>query len=166
MFVARSISGAKWRERDELGMGEIPADAVTADLRTKGNALSFWRCGDGGPEEVKRVALAIGSAAERIDKVEVVWLADEELRADGQTLRDSPGRTPVTELIDSHVDVTRLDLSRLARLAHRVVEAIGAGRHLRLRRGELKVLLVDALEQNRVNVDEMGSRVRQELGQG
>ena len=42
----------------ELSVREIAADAVTADLRTSGNALSFWRCGSAAATEVERVALA------------------------------------------------------------------------------------------------------------
>ena len=47
MFLARKVSLAKWSKKDELAEGEIPADAVTADLRTQDNKLSFWRCGNG-----------------------------------------------------------------------------------------------------------------------
>ena len=42
--LARKISRAKWEATKDLGDGEIQADAVSADLRTMGNTLSFWRC--------------------------------------------------------------------------------------------------------------------------
>ena len=48
MFVARKISSSKWEKHPEFSAGEIRADAVTADLQTKGDALSFWRRGSGG----------------------------------------------------------------------------------------------------------------------
>ena len=42
MFLARKISRAKWPATRELSVSEIPADAVTGDLRTQNNALSFF----------------------------------------------------------------------------------------------------------------------------
>lgn len=41
----------------------------------------------------------------------------------------------------------------------RVVEAIAGGRHLRLRRGELKQLLAGAVTQNRMDVEQLGRRI-------
>ena len=35
MFLARKITRAKWSNKAELSADEIPADAVTADLRTR-----------------------------------------------------------------------------------------------------------------------------------
>ena len=46
MFVARMITRAKWDPKPELQTGEISADAVTGDLRTRYNSLSFG----GAPE--------------------------------------------------------------------------------------------------------------------
>lgn len=86
MFLARKISLAKWSKKSELEVGEIPADAVTADLRTQDNAL-FWRCGDGERVEIEEAALAIAAAWERVDKIDVVWLAADELRSDPQFRR-------------------------------------------------------------------------------
>ena len=87
MFLARKISLAKRSKKSELEVGEIPADAVTADLRTQDNKLSFWRCGDGKRVEIEEAALAIAAAWESVDKIDVVWLAADELRSDPQFRR-------------------------------------------------------------------------------
>ena len=164
MFIARKVSSAKWlRRSSELAQGEISADAVTAELRTKLNALSFWRCGSGASGEVESTALAIAAAADRIDKVELVWLSDEELLEDGQTLEDSLGRTPVADLVDSHVDLRRLDVMRLGQLAKRVAEALAEGRCRRLTKRQVKRLLKNALEQNRLVLAQLSPRIRDEL---
>ncbi|HVQ74450.1 MAG TPA: hypothetical protein VMT79_02820 [Candidatus Binatia bacterium] len=39
--LVRKVTRAKWERREELGQGEIPSDAISADLRTTDNALSF-----------------------------------------------------------------------------------------------------------------------------
>ena len=163
VFVARKISRAKWEKRPEFAEGEIPADAVTSDLRTKENALSFWRCGGGGTADVEDVALAIAAAADRIDKVEVVWLAAEKLLEDRQTLEGCPGRTPVADLADHHVDLRRLDVVRLGQLANRVVEALGEGRYQRLTKARVKNLLMNAVQQNRVDPEQLSQNIRRDL---
>ena len=84
MFLARKISRAKWDPKDDLADGEIAADAVTADLRTNGNRLSLWRCGDGTPEEIDDVVLALIASYDRVGVCDVAWIAEEELTAVGQ----------------------------------------------------------------------------------
>ena len=163
MFVARKISRAKWDKHPDFAEGEIPADAVTTDLRTKKNALSFWRCGGGRTEDIEDAALAIAAAGDRIDKVEMVWLTTKGLLEDHQTVEDRPGRTPVADLVESHVDLRRLDFVRLGRLANRVVEALGAGRYERLSKARVKSLLINAVRQDRIDPEQLSQNIRRDL---
>ncbi len=163
MFLARKISRAKWEAKKELSEGEISADAVTADLRTQGNTLSFWRCGTGMETEVEEAALAIAAAGERVDKLDIVWVNEDELQTDGQTLQDTIGFTPVTELVDRHVDICRLDYIRLGNVAHHVITAIENDRYIRLSKGRVADILVAAVEQERVNLDDLEKRVQEEV---
>ena len=143
MFLARMVTRAKWEAPTGLPTGQIAADAVTGDLRTQQNALSFWQCGTGTRNDVEDAALAIAAGRDDVAKLEVVWLADEELRADGQTLRTTAGRTPVGELVSRHVDVCQLDYARLGTLARQVLRAIEAGRYLRLTQARVTKILAD-----------------------
>ena len=170
MFLARKITLSKWATKSQysagsvpLAAGEIAADAVTADLRTQENALSFWQCGNGAKAEVEDAALAIAAAGERIDKLDMVWVADKELQTDGQTLRDTAGRTPVTGLAKLHVDVSRLDYVRLGKVAHRVITAIAEERCCRLKKGRVKDILAVAVRQGRVKLDDLEESVRKEV---
>ena len=63
----------------ELSVREIAADAVTADLRTSGNALSFWRCGSAGRDRGGTCCAGHGAAGDRIDRLDLVWIAEEHL---------------------------------------------------------------------------------------
>ena len=148
MFLARKITRAKWLQRPELAQGEIAADAVTADLRTNGNALSFWRCDTGAEDQVEPVALAMAASGDRIDKLDVVWIAERHFAADGQTWEDTDGRTPVAELRKRHVDLQRLDYVRLGNVARHVAAAIESERYLRLSRRRVKMLLVAAVRRD------------------
>ena len=164
MFLARKISLAKWSKTGELTVGEIPADAVTTDLRTRDNKLSFWRCDTMETTEVNKAALAIAAAYERIDKIAVVWLAADELRADGQTLKDTEGKTPVRGLAELHVDVCRLDYMRLGKIAQRIFTALKEEKYLQLGKASVKGLLAEAVEQGDIAPNELEKRVREALG--
>jgi hypothetical protein len=52
--LARKVARAKWEPRSDLGDGTIAADAVTADLRTTENTLSFWRCNSSSADDLRR----------------------------------------------------------------------------------------------------------------
>ena len=163
MFLIRKISRAKWGPRKGLFEDEISADAVTADLRTKDNSLSFWGCGDGAEAEVEEAALALAAANNSIEKLDIVWLSDDELLADGQTIEHTKGRTPVKYLIERHVHVSRLDYGRLGKVASRIVVAIKEERYRRLARECVRNLLATAVEQKRVELADLEERVRTEV---
>ena len=148
--MARMISRAKWERKEWMDEGEISADAVTADLRTQGNNLSFWCCVDETDEEIDNVALAIAAGRNRIDKVEIVLINDEDLRNDGQTIMSSDGRTPVESLVKLHVDVIQLDYHRLGKLARRVASAVAAEQFRRISKKRVATLLVTAINGDEV----------------
>ncbi len=163
MFLARKITRAKWNPKNGLSAGEIPADAVTVDLRTRENSLSFWRCGLGEKEQVEEAALAIAAAGDRVDRLDLVWLTDDELGADGQTWSDTDGQTPVTDLIRRHVDVYRLDYVRLGNVASRVVTALTEQRYCRLPKRRVTNLLAAAVREGRVALTDLREGVRIEV---
>ena len=163
MFLARKISRAKWTNDRGLAQGEISADAVTGDLRTQGNKLSFWRCNTDTNRDVEDAALAIAAAGERVDRLDIVWVPGDQLVSDGQTLIDSRGRTPVSEMVDQHVDVCRLDYVRLGSLARCVVSAIENRRCQRLTKGRIKKLLSTAVKQGRIELDDLADALRTEI---
>ena len=164
MFLARKITRAKWTDDDRgLAEGEISADAVTGDLRTQGDSLSFWRCDTDANDDVEDAALAIAAAGERVDRLDIVWVSQDQLLSDGQTLMDSRGRTPLSEMADQHVDVSRLDYVRLGSLARHVVAAVKNHRCRRLTKGRVKKLLSTAVEQGRVKTEDLADALRAEI---
>ena len=168
MFLARKIARAKWdaKRNVERGLeeGEISADAVTGDLRTEKDTLSFWRCGAGANGDIEDAALAIAAAGERLDKLDIVWLADNELQADGHTLKDTDGRTPVTDLSEMHVDICKLDYVRLGKVAQRVAAAVEEQRFCRLTKARVRGLLVAAVQHGRIIPDKLADGLRAEIG--
>lgn len=158
VFLVRKITRAKWHSR--LGLGAIPADAVTADLRTTNNTLSFWQCGDGTNDEINEAVLALAAGGQRIDNIDIVWMSDRDLRADGHSLRCTAGRTPVAEMLDRHVDLCFLDYARLGKVAGRVMSAIEQGRHRRLTKKRVTAIIAEAIQRGRLDPSDLQDNVR------
>ena len=161
MFLARMISRAKWERKKWMSEGDISADAVTADLRTQNNQLSFWQCGAGTKKEVYNVVLAIAAGRDKIDKVEIVLIDDKDLKDDGQTIKASDGRTPVGSLVKLHVDVIQLDYCRLGKVARRVASAVAADQYRKVSKKRVETLLVTAVTGSEVlQVDRLNEKLR------
>lgn len=165
MFLARKITRAKWNPQEDLSEGEIAADAVTADLRTQTNSLSFWQCqeDENGAIDIEDATLAIAAAGDRIDKIDIVWLTDDELRNDGQDLKDTTGRTCVAGLANRHVDVCRLDYARLGKIARCVLNSIEKQRYKRFTKKDVKKLLATAVKKDRIKLDDLSDKIRREI---
>lgn len=169
MFLIRKITRAKWdgmrNVQRGLAKGEISADAVTVDLRTRQDTLSFWRCPTAKNSDIEDTALAIAAAGGQLDKLDIVWLRDNEVQTDGYTLQNTHGRTPVGDLAERHVDICRLDYSRLGKIARRIVAAIENNQCCRLKKARIKELLVVAIEQGRIAPDQLKESLRSDIGQ-
>ena len=163
MFIARMITCTKWEPKQGLPPRKISADAVTGDLRTKNNTLSFWRCQSGTEDDFNDAALAIAAGRNRVDRVEIIWIDDQDLETDEQTLKDTKGRTPVADLVERHVDVCELDYERLGKVAYRIVSALDKNQLLKLPRKRVKRLLVAAVSEGRVDIEALDEKVRTEV---
>lgn len=163
MFLARMITRSKWQPKDGLAADEIPADAITADLRTANNTLSFWQCGRATDQEVSDVVLAIAAGRDRIQKLDIVWILTDELEHDGQRIRLKRGRTPVAGLSERHVDVCHLDYRRLGRISDRVAAAISQKQWRRFRQGQIVDLLATAVRSGRLSEGDLTEKVRTKL---
>ncbi len=95
-YLVRKIGRAKWDQKDDLPQGSIAADAVTTDLRTSGNKLSFWFCTADTDDELNEVVLALASGNDRPDKIDIAWFETALLEKDNVAIELSEGRTPVT----------------------------------------------------------------------
>ncbi len=161
--LARKISRAKWDERDELADGEIAADAVTGDLRTRGNALSLWLCGSGGDSEIRSVVLALAAAGDRLDKFDIAWVPVSDLERAGISLKSTAGETRVAELRNRHVDAGSLDAVRLARFAEVLGTHIRAGACRRLTRSEVLDVLRQAVRDEVLDPEELPDKLRDQV---
>ena len=163
MYLARKITRAKWGEAIGLSVGRVPADAITADLRTQNNTLSFWRCGSADDSEIDDVVLALAAASDKMAKLELVWVSEAELREDGLTLSETAGRTWVPDMVARHVDVQHLDLDQLEKVTGRVLEALTEERYRRVPKAHVKRVLTSAVGARRVERGDLQINVASEI---
>ncbi len=165
MYLVRKITRAKWEPPSDLASDEIPADAVTVDLRTRKNTLSFWEAGNATPPELEDAVLALAAGRDRLDRIEVVWLAEEDLRGEHLSLCRTEGCTPMSSMVKHHVDVSCLDYKRLGRVAQRIAKALKQGRYQRLTKKRARHLLAQAVREGRLRLEDLEAKLRKELGQ-
>ena len=156
MYAVRKISRAKWEPRPQKGQDWISADAVTGDLRTKGNNLSLWSVED--PEDEKEfldVVLALAASRERIEKIDIAWFRKEEAEDGGVTIVPTPGKTLVYELQEKHMDAQDLGMREIFLLAKIFAKAIRRdGAVKRVPKGKVKKLLESAVRDGRLSEED------------
>ena len=167
MFLARKISLPKWKPNPGFTEGEIPADTITADLRTTDNELSVWRCGDDQPTDadIRDAALAIASAMARADSIVLTWFDKGELHQAGHKIQQEDEVTNVPDLRSHHYNIQHLDYTRLGDIATRVAKAVENCQYRRFRKNQVLDLLADAVEQRRIDIESLDPKLRQEAQQ-
>jgi len=88
---------------------------------------------------------------------------EDIFRAHSISLNPSDGRTPVASLRSKHVDVVKLDLDRLSKVAILLSQALAQGQHHRLTKREVVEIIVAAVRQNLVSMDEFEPKVKEEV---
>lgn len=162
-LLARKISRAKWEAGEDLGQDEIPADAVSADLRTTGNTLSFWTCPSDGESDLRKAVLALAAAAERVDRMDLAWIEEPVVRHHEILAAFTRGRTPVESLQEHHVDLVRLDVKRLGKVAELLADAIRRGNHRRMTRKQVLSIVTEAVRDDLVPLKDLQCGVREEV---
>ena len=162
MFLARMITRSKWESESKPGLAsdEIPADAITVDLRTTDNSLSFWECGRASGPEIASAVLAIAAGRESLQKLDIVWVPQEALIRCGHQMVSTRGRTPFTEMVERHVDVCHLDYRRLGQIGDQVAAAIRLHRFKRFAQQAVLDLLVDGVQNGHVSEEGLAEKLR------
>ena len=165
MFLAHKISYAKWSKVLGLPVNQIPADAITVDLRTHENTLSFWKCGDNQVTRatLEEVSLAILTELNKAAKIYLIWLSKETLEQDGYDIRQTDGKTKVPDLFSFHYDVCNLNYERLGDMACRVQKAVSDGHWKQFRRDEVLEIAATASRRGRLDTAKLKPKLRCEV---
>lgn len=163
-FLARKISRAKWEGSLD---GPISADALTCDLKTANNTLSFWRFGIGEERAYEDAALALASGQQELDKIDIVSLDETELLQEASLeLSNSDGSTPVLRLKPFHVDAVALDVDRIVHIARIVARRVrSAPSHVkRFSKVEVREILKRAIFDGHLSAEALQQKLRTALG--
>ena len=161
--LARKIARAKWDAKPELGDDAIAADAVTVDLKTTGNTLSFWRCESSSADDLKRASLALAAAAERPDRLDIVYIDERAVSTGDLATNNTPGNTPVASLREHHVDIEKLDLLRLGKVAQMVASAHRSNASHSMTRKQVIHLVAQAVRDGLVKLDDLQDKMKTEV---
>lgn len=156
-WLVRKISRAKWEPKPELEPTFIAADAVTVDLRTSNNRLSFWECNQGQVEaELAEVAVALAGGLDRPDKLDIAWFEKSLVESMGVQLENTEGHTPLKGVRGFHVDAVNLDLSRIEQLSRLLADAIRKDEnHKRFTKSDILELLCRAVHAGRLSLSDL-----------
>lgn len=158
-FLLRMVQRQKWEPAQDLDQNEIAADAVTADLRTTGNTLSFWR-DDNDSTAVEQVALALATSRDKLDRIDIAWMPENLFEEDKLPLEASDGTTLVQSLRSLHVDVIGLDISRLGTVAAIVQQGVRSGQCRRFTKAQVSKLVKEAVNNNLLHLEALPSGIQ------
>jgi hypothetical protein len=162
-FLIRKINRSKWPNSDyeNFSIDDLVADAITSDLRTSKNTLSTWEIQN--EEEVLDAVLALSSGFERLDTIDVIILDKTEVINVGFELIETPGITPVKDLVDTHKDIVNLTFKSIGLFSKLILDTLGKDKVKRIREKEVKKLLIDAIQSGRLNADSLKDGLRKKL---
>lgn len=162
-LLIRKIEKAKWMQNDIVHDADISADAITNCMKTTGNTLSTWQISNNVDEEIDEAVLAIVSGHQHLDTIDVVCLNYRSLENQGIQIRLTPGKTPVKDLVDKHVDISGLTYKSLGVVANEIVQEIKQEKIIRYTKGKIKKLLNLALNKGRIQKDDLHELIRDKL---
>lgn len=160
--LARKISRAKWEVKEGFE-NKIQADAVTADLKTTSNTLSFWIRDTPQLEELEQAVLAIACCGKRIDKIDIAYVEQSSLEKLGLQIAESDGKTPVANLVSSHRDIVHLDLIGLGHVANLIDKAVQQDNFKRFSRARVLTIITNAVKNKEVDLADLEAQIKEKV---
>lgn len=160
LFV-RKIEKAKWPEAGFLEKREIPADAITIDLKTKSNRLSVWEIES--EKSIEDVVLAIVSAMDTIESIDIIVLDAGFLRDKGIECVQVDGKTPFEAQNKNNKELASLTYRTLGIIASHIADGV-ADKAKRYTEGRLKEMLREAtLELGKFPLESLSLRLKEKI---
>ena len=163
MYFARKITYSKWKSADRSLPDEQFLGPLESDLVVHDGKLSIWACGDADAPELEDVVLALATAKDRLDKVDLAWVSNTQLEALDLEWEFSEGRTAVVGIKNLHVTLKGLDRPKRAAFARVVKTSIDQGRWKRYRKHNVREIVLRALNSGRFTHRDVDERLADEL---
>ncbi len=155
--LVRKIAAPKWKPIDSCADDLIPADAIS-DLRTSGNALSFWHVDDTSESAINEAILAICAGLGTLETIDIAII--DQCSLPSVSFEHTEGATAAIALRNAHRDAVNLTHVTLVDVAKAIATEIKADRDRRLTRKEVLDKLVAGAKNNKVDVSSLNDKVR------
>jgi len=165
-YLARMINPAKWELQSFMtSRGQIAADAITGCLRTQGNTLSFWESSK-DKTDVEKVALALASARQKIDKLQIILIPRTEFPPDNFDFSKTDGNTPFLELRHKHMDMVNIDMTTLCQVAEKIAPKIRNNHEellFQFTQKEVKRLIIQGVIDGFIEIDKLDTDIKKAI---
>lgn len=158
--LARKITLGKWRGAEWASVDKIPGDAVSNDLKTTGNALSFWRADVEGKGEDAAVLALLGTL-QRVETIDIAFIDGDTI--DGAVLDETEGMTLFSELRNLHTDIAEVDTKVLSTTAVALGREIYTEKTKRFTKQTVRQRLQEALDTNKLDWDMLPESMKSDL---
>jgi hypothetical protein len=162
-YLVRKIARAKWSPPNDIADNpfDIPADAIANDLKTSANTLSVWEIEN--EQSLDDAVLAITCGGTQLDTIDIIWVEKKEIERKGVEYQQTPGITPIEDLADTHIDLTRLTYFKIGLVAETIINTIANGKIKRYIKAEIIKLINAAIQNGRVRKDQLGEGITKNL---
>lgn len=169
----RKISKSKWPDEevlenhtDEAILPFLKADALTSCLRTSKDELSLWTVENTNEEEIEKAILALitNSRLERLDRIQVVYFDEDNIKELGLTLKKSPGDTVISTYTNLHQDMIELNFEKMGKVSALITSALRDKRIKKYNERKLTSLLTNAIESGLVEQRKLHMLLQHKLG--
>lgn len=162
-YLARSASPQKWKSEKAALVGKVPADAVFADMRTTDNRLSFWVCDPTQEQSLVQTVLAVATAKDNVQRLDLVWISEEELAKSDIATEATAGETPAKSLAKDHRDLIDLDLDKLYGLSKSFASAVSNKQTRRFTEAQVKEIISNGVAAGLVNTSDLKKSVADKI---
>jgi len=161
-YLVRKITRGKWlSDKTKDNPFDISSDAITADLRSRGNTLSVWEVEQ--EADIKEAVIALATAGDRLDTIDVVWIPKNELQEKQIECIDTPGNTPIKTLQNTHIDLSSMNYFKIGLFAESIINNIAAKRIKRYSAGDLKKLFKAAIQDGTLSKADLSEKIQETL---
>ena len=166
MLIRSIASLARWDGTTVVNRPDATiAGDVISDLRTQRNTLSVW-CAD-SQEDINDAIVAMSLNRTDVAKMIALLLDEDDLAAMQITSSsENPGKAPgaVDSIKNKHRDLVEIDYKRLGELSEYMMKVVhDKARRIEISKPNLKKLLIEYKDRNKIILDEMNKDLRDKL---
>jgi hypothetical protein len=158
-FLVRKITRGKWSVGEHVEA--VNADAITQCMKTQDNTLSVWKIDD--EKDLQNSILAMAAANDFLSKIDVVILSEQALLDREIPIATTPGLTPCKDLVDTHRDLSDLNVTHLGLISDLIAEKIRKEEVHSFSLGTLKNILCSAIDSGKLTTESLSESVREKV---